>query len=635
VIDGVLAVVVASVAYVVVRHHLTPYYHMAPWIEDLLVPCTGRPGWVPDPAALKALPQWQAFVGQQTAYFPCDAIAGMPLSEVGIAWQREEYFHLALATWFRIVGPKIDGFITFQSLLFALTSGIAYLVFRLGMWRIVALACTAALVWSPTHLWAAGLPIEYAKAPWMLATVALCGLVLSRDARRASLWAPALAAGLAAGIGIGFKTDVLVAVPLAIATMLLFVRTNHGGASRKAIAALCVITGVVLGGGLVIYRDFFGAAGSLLPVQILGGQDWITEATYAANPLYDYGLIFDDSHITALINAYGQRVLGSTSMVFFFSREMQEMSTRLLADYWTTFPGDFVLRVIAATIRVLQLNGLGLLVAVTGLLIAFAKDLRAGWFIAFVTLYLSACASLVFQRRHAFHLEFISWGLAGFIAQAIVVIASQAIRNAQEFVDGWRGSIRPAARALLCVSLIAVCGMSMLAAARRYQQQKMLGLVARYLQVPGDERLVVRAASDANAVTLRIDGLSLRDRQPIAGPHPTPSDYVVARFTCRDDRPIDLTAAYVSPPAGWDRHFRLLCAGTGSTSTLMVPVYQYGPAHVFDGLTMSAEDADLVQSVSTMRHDPGVRLWLNLLVPADWRGRDWVERLKFPPAMPL
>ena len=135
-IDAVLAAVVAIVAYRVVRHHLLPYYHMAPWIEDLLVPCTGRHGWVPDPAALKALPQWQAFIGQQTAYFPCEAIAGMPLTEVGIAWQREAYFHLTLGTWFRIVGPKIDGFITFQSGLFALTSAIAYLLFRLGTWRI-------------------------------------------------------------------------------------------------------------------------------------------------------------------------------------------------------------------------------------------------------------------------------------------------------------------------------------------------------------------------------------------------------------------------------------------------------------------------------------------------------------------
>jgi hypothetical protein len=67
----------------------------------------------------------------------------------------------------------------------------------------------------------------------------------------------------------------------------------------------------------------------------------------------------------------------------------------------------------------------------------------------------------------------------------------------------------------------------------------------------------------------------------------------------------------------------------------MVPVYQYGPVHVFDGLTMSAEDADTVRSVSTMRADPRVRVWLDLLLPTDWRVRDWVERLKVPPDIPL
>lgn len=633
-IDAALAVLVAVVAYRVVRHHLLPYYHVAPWIEDLLVPCTGRPGWVPNPAALKALPQWQAFLGQQIEYFPCQAIAGMPLSEVGISWQREAYFHLALGNWFRIVGPKIDGFVTFQSGLFALTSAIAYLTFRLGMWRIVALACTAGLIWSPSHLWAAGLPIEYAKAPWILATVALCGLIVRRDGRQESIWIAALAAGFAAGVGIGFKTDVLAVVPLAIATTVLFVRSSPGGPSRKALATLCVIAGVGVGGGVIIYRDLFGPAGSLLPVQILGGQDWVTEAMHAVNPLYDYGLVFDDSHITALLNSYGRRVLGTTTTVYFFSREMQDVSTRLLTDYWTTFPGDLVLRVIAATIRVLQLSGLGLSVAVAGLAIAFVRDLRTGWFLAFLTLYLSAYVSLVFQHRHFFHLEFISWWLAGLLAQA-VLLAGVAMRDAKEFVDDGRRLVRPGLRAAACLLLIGASSAAVLAAARGYQQRQVVRLVQRYEEAPRDERRFSRAATPSSDVMLRVDGISLRDRERGTNPAPTLGDYLVARFTCRDEQPIVVATKYLPPPDGWERRFTLPCAAAGSISTLMVPIYQYDPAHVFDGLVVSARDADAVRSVSTLRQDASTRLWLDLLIPADWRSRDWVERLKIPLDTPL
>ena len=67
----------------------------------------------------------------------------------------------------------------------------------------------------------------------------------------------------------------------------------------------------------------------------------------------------------------------------------------------------------------------------------------------------------------------------------------------------------------------------------------------------------------------------------------------------------------------------------------MMPIYQYGAAHVFDGLAMSAQDADTVQSVSTMRQDSSERLWLDLLLPADWRTRDWFERLRIPLETPL
>lgn len=632
-IDLAIAVAVAIVAYRVARLHLLPYYHVAPWIEDLLVPCTQRPGWVPNPAAITALPEWQALLSGQIEYFPCRAIAGMPLTEVGVSWQREEYFHVALATWFRIVGPKIDGFITFQSGLFALTSAIAYLVFRLGMWRAVALACTAALVWSPAQLWATGLPIEYAKAPWILGTVTLCGLVIRRDRLGQSIWPAALAAGLVAGVGIGFKTDALVAVPLAIATTLIFVRSNPGGPSRKLLATLCVVAGVAVGGGLIIYRDFFGPAGSLLPVQILGGQDWKTEALHAVNPLYDYGLMFDDSHITVLLNNYGHRVLGTSATVYFFSREMQDISTRVLIDFWKTFPGDLMLRVIAAAIRVMQLSGLGLSLAIGGLFLALARDLRAGWFIAFVIVYLSTCASLVFQPRHFFHLAFLSWWLAGFFAQTIF----EAVRRLFDgtALDGVRAArAKPAMQASVSLAVIGVCALSALAAARLYQQRGMLRLVQRYEQAPLVERRVARNTGDDHGVTIRVDGLSVRDR--VQGSYPDQTgDYLVARFSCRDARPISVTTKYVPSGASWNRTFSLPCAASGTTSSLMVPIYQYGATYVFDGLMVSADDADAMKSVSTLGPDPRVRLWLDLLLPADWRSRDWVERLRLPPEMPL
>ncbi len=629
-----MALGVGVVAYRTVYHSLAAYYRMVPWIEDLLVPCTGRFGWVPDLTALRALPQWQAFIEQKIEYFPCSAIAGIPLVEVGISWQRQEYFHVALGTWFRIVGPKIDGFITFQSAMFAVTCAVAYLIFRLGMGRAVALACTAGLVWSRLHLWSAGLPIEYAKAPFILATVWLCGVVLRRDALGKPVWAPAMAAGLAGGVGIGFKADVLVAVPLAIFTILVFVRSGPVGSYRKTIATVCVIAGVAIGGGRIIHRDLVAPQGSLFAVQILGGQDWRTEALHAENPQYDYGLLFDDSHMTVLINNYGRRVLGTAESVWFFSREMQHISSRLLIDFWSTFPGDLVLRVIAATLRVLQLNGLGGWVAVAGLFVVFSSSVRVGWFVAAVTMFLSAFVSLVFQRRHIFHLEFISWWLTGALAQS-VLLAHPAIRDPGIVRAACARLVRPVLTAALCMFAIVVFGALVLMAARWYQQSRMLGLVDRYISAPLGARPFTRALQAPDGAMLQIEGISLRDHEPAAAVNQVASDYLVVKFRCRDEWPIRVTATYWPPAANWDRPFAVPCAASGSESTLMVAVHQLAPTYLFKGLAMSAADADRVSFVATVRENPAVRLWLNLLIPADWRTRDWAATLKVPLQMPL
>lgn len=642
-IEIALTTIVAIAAYAVARRSLLGYFRVGPGIEDLLVACTRRPGWTPDPAALFALPQWTAFVERKIEYFPCDAIAGMPLLQLGVIWQLQKYFHLALSTWFRIIGPTINGFITFQSAMCALTSAVAYLIFRLGMGRIVALACAAAFVWSPYHLAIIGLPFEYAKAPWVLAVVLLCGLVVRRDVEGKSLGWVSLALGLVAGVGTGFKPDVIAVLPLALASTLIFVRRGPAGApSRKAMATLMVAVGVAIGGGEMLYRNFFSESGSLLPIQILGGQDRVTESLHASSPLYDYGLIWDDSHMTWLLNSYGHRVVGTTAISGFLSHEMQDVATRLAEDLWMTFPGDLVLRVLAATMRVLQMSGGGGAVAALGLLLVFAWNVRMGWFVAFATLYLCAYVSLIFQHRHFFHLEFISWWLMGFIAQTVLV---GAVALLVALKDGGVASIMrdtaarffsPVARAALCVALVAACGAAALAGARRYQQSRMILLVDHYERMPRDLRRVTPTASGPDRVTLRIDGVSLRDR-----PHPPDeavSDYLVATFQCRDARSIDVTGKYLPPVvdwSDWNHHFSVLCSGAGSESTLMVPIYQYGSSYVFDGLVMSAADAVALRSVATMRADRTVTLWLNLIIPADWRARPWFEMLRVPPVMPL
>ncbi len=641
--DGGLIVTIAVTAYVVAHQSLSANFRVAPALEDLMVACTGKPGWLPNPSILYAMPEWTALMERRIDRFPCELVQGLPLTEVGITWQLQEYFHLTLSTWFRIVGPVASGFLSFQSAMYALTGVMAYLIFRLGMGRLIALACTAGIVWSASHLGIVALPIEYSKAPWVLAIVWLCGLTVRRDAAGQPIAWTAAALGLTTGVGIGFKPDVMATVPLALVTTIVFVRrTTEGGLWRKAIATTLVTAGLATTGGPMLYRNFFAPTGSLLAVQMLGGQDFETEGLHASTPLYDYGLIYDDSHITWLINSYGHRVMGKTATAGFFSKDMQEMSTALLADVWSTFPGDLALRVVAATMRVLRLSGLPWAVAAAGLFVLFAANRRAGWYAAFVTVYLCAYVSLVFQRRHFFHLEFLSWWYLGVLVEGALIGTAAVIRawragEASRLISATLTVNRPGLmRASLAMLAMAGAATLILIGGRAYQQRQVTDLVDHYQQRPREARAMSVTDRGSDQVTLTVAGVSLRDRAPSATA--TASDYVVLSLACQSAGRVAIASKYLPPVVdyrNWNRHFDVVCAGPGTESTVMVPIYQYSPEFVFDGFVMTAADAQAVRAAAVMKPDASVRLWLDLLIPADWRTRSWYATLRMPPVMPI
>jgi hypothetical protein len=214
-----------------------------------------------------------------------------------------------------------------------------------------------------------------------------------------------------------------------------------------------------------------------------------------------------------------------------------------------------------------------------------------------------------------------------------------AARRVPELITSLQVQRQPAMRAALAMGVIAAAGATALLGVRAYQQRTVTGLVERYQGTPRQAWPFTIRQNDENQVTVRAAALSLHDR-PAADPSvlPPAADYLVLTFRCRDERTIGVRMKYLAPLenwSNWNRHFDVACAGAGTESTMMLPVYQYAPAYVLDGLVMSPEDAAALESVSTMRADSSIALWLNLLIPADWRDRSWYELLKLPPTMPI
>lgn len=619
-LDLAVAAVLAIGSWLVASRALS-HLLAVPWIEDFLVPCTGRPGWTPDPVLVQARPEWASLLAGGLPQFPCSSIAGLPLVEVGASWRQVEYFHRALGLLYRLTGPTATTFASFQAMLFMASNMAIYGLFRLVTGRAIAIAGTVALMLSRWQLEALPFPIEYAKAPWMLAAMWLCGLLVLRSLDGRPVARTAFFAGVVAGIGTGFKPDVMAAIPMALAVALVFV----AGRRAKVVALASVLAGVIVGAGPLVYRTWSTTSGSLLAVQFLGGQDSAAEAWFASTPYYDYGVSFDDSHITALLNSYGQRVLGTTTPFYFFSPDMQAASTRLLVELWSTFPGDLVLRAIAAAVRLLEFAAPGVIVATLGLTALFAMHRRAGWCAVFMGGYLAAYVSLVFQRRHFFHLEVIGWWLAAVLVQACWHVATSTWRTERLPDLGRRITV-----AIASVIVVMASAWSVLAVARAYQQRVVTSAIAARLDAPFDARAYT-AESRGEQSLLRIAGVSA-DSGPAPSADAMRGDYLRIALSCRDAEPVNISLVYAEAGRAWNRESRVPCAG--GESTFFAAVYQYGDAYRFEGVSVAHDQVAAVRSIGVVGRSAGIGAWPQLTLPAQWQHAVLHKVMRVPPVVP-
>ena len=619
-VDLGVAALVAVASWMVASRALS---HMlaVPWIEDFLVPCAGRPGWTPDPTIVQSRPEWQALLAGRLGVFPCASISDLPLIEVGASWRQVEYFHRALAVLYRATGPTATAFASFQTILFVFVNVSLYGLFRLIAAPLIAVAGTAGLMVSRWQLEALQFPIEYAKAPWILATVFLCGLLIKRSLQNRPTSAVAAATGLVAGLGMGFKPDVMAVIPLAVIVAAVAAQ----GIRSKATALACLLAGFMIGAGPLVVRTWGAQSGSLLAVQFLGGQDSAAEAMLASTPFYDYGLAFDDSHITVLLNSYGRHVMGATTPFYFFSREMQEASSRLLLEMWSTFPGDLVLRVIGSVLRLLAFAAPGITMAALGVAAVFAMHRRAGWWSVFIATYLAAYVSLVFQRRHFFHLEVIGWWFSAALIQAAWLLARERWHG--RAVDGMGRRLISAAAS---VALVAAGGWGTLAVARSYQQRAVTRAIADRLAAPADDRVFTIEPAGTSALVRIADVSADATASPAADA--MRGDYIKVRLQCPSSQPIAMSLVYGDAGRSWNRETRVPC--DGGVSTVMTAVYQYGQAFRFLGLSLPLEAAGSVRQVSVVRPVAAIGAWPQFALPAGWADAPLHKLMRLPVVVP-
>ena len=616
-----LLVLAGTVAY----RHLGAHFDFSyrDCSEDLLYPCVGRFGWTIKTAPLEASPHWQAFVQRKIDAIDCAALRDLPRVDAGHTWELQRYLHATLSGLFQLSGPRRSVFVNYLTVMFVFTALASYGLFRLGASPAIAALASLPMIFSELHLRNLIHPIEYAKAPFILACLFFLGLIVRHRFGPRGLAAVAAACGVSVGLGIGFKPDVLICLPVAVVAIAAFAPSSYGPRLR-ALAIAAFLAGVFVSGWPMLKAQFLEDSGSLLPVQVLGGTARTFGRYYAQPALYDDGVLFDDLHITLLINSYNQRVHGSNTFAVFYSKEMQTAAALLYADVLRAFPADFLLRTWAGVINILELSRVGVLTAAVVVPVLLVANVRLGGCVLFLLVTAVAYVSLVFQSKHFFHLEWVPWWFVAVAVQAACSLLAVAVRGVSPAgaARALRRSIVARTNRIVALAVVVLALAATFMLVRQYQQRRMIALLKDSTQPDALERLITVSEAGGDGST-RVTPMGLG-----AAPHPTPllQDYLVLDVQCSGPDDAQITGVYEQ--ASTPREGVTVPCSIGPRHWMVFwAVYQQPPVSSFRWFESARDVPVRINAIRRVKDLASIPLLLKMTVPDDFRRRVWYQTL--------
>ena len=464
----------------------------------------------PATAGRQALEQ---FLTRKSDAVSCNEVATVATAPLTSMQRAFRYLMMMVGETWRVRGQVAWSALTpLYGGLYGLTVVLAYAIFRQGMGRTLAAVGATMLMLSTLHL--NNLPHlrDYAKAPFVLALVLVAIRLVRSEVTTGRTLLLAGAAGVLTGVGIGFRNDLLVAIPAFVGVLAIFMPV--GLRERIGLRAAAIVIYLVAVYGAMwpmssVYQT--GGGGSTPHLVLLGLTPAFSAALGVDNSrLYELGFEYRDELALATIDNYADRKLGDHRFLPMYGVDYDQAANRLLREVAWQFPADLLTRVHASAIRITELphstTTAALVVPeflspparrillikaevlrlmgrlwpwplVISLVALSLWRLRLGLFAALFALYLTGYPALQFQERHFFHLEFIGWWGLGFslaLAGRVVgaVVKPEWRTEWTNLVTPPQGWARAAGYSLVLWTILAVMVAGPLWLLRRYQEPR-------------------------------------------------------------------------------------------------------------------------------------------------------------------
>lgn len=592
------------------------------------------------------------FIAGRAATVTHEQAAATPVGPPNQFHYSARYLINVVGYWWRIAGISWAGIANVAGGLHALTVIGSYGLLRLLVpWPF---AIVGALWMGTSTLLLALVPHvrDYSKGAFIVCALPLVVMLALRELRGWRLPAVAAATGAVIGLGLGFKMDVAIMVPTAIAGIVMF----RGGRpwselGPKAVATVVLLVALVVASAPVLFK-LSGGGSNAIHVVLLGYSEGFDNSLGINASTYGFLPFYSDAYVARVVQAHS----GLEPWLHYPSSEYDRAGQLLWFDLMRHFPADVFARALAAANAVMNLcftnrdpsfltspapaqeafvavygwlnrwNGLGVVVAGLFVSVAAWHSFRSGALAVFLLLVLAGYPSLQFESRHYFHTQIVPVVAILVLAWAVVAGLMGALGKRVAAAAAPKGDARARsgftqvlAATVLAVALTAVP----LLALRAYQSGHLASEFTRYLATRAQlQTASVGEPAGSTLVTWSQEG------PKASAPITLRADHYVVEFQDDGSRePINVGVRYDATTAEHDYSRVLSIRPVAGANRVGFTALNVAGQSEFAGIEVGAASLRRLTGVYRVSSLGPAGLPLDVRLPADWSDRTLFQRL--------
>ena len=577
-----------------------------------------------------------AFLTRQSMTLDWAEAARMEIGPPDRFHETTRYLINLVGYWWRITGISWDSIGSVGAGFHAMAVAGSYVLIRLFLPLPLAVLGALWICTSTVQLALVPHVRDYSKGAFIICLLPLIAMLVLKPLSRRARLATAAAAGALAGYGLGFKMDVAIMVPLALASIVrLRGRRPWTDLLDKAQVAGVFLAAFFLAAGPLLYRLSAGGSNSF-HVILLGFTDGFDANLGIDRSVYAFLPFYSDRYVASVIQGHAGAVLDLPSP------EYDAAGRALFLDIVRHFPADMFARGLGAANAVMnllflsrdpsflteplplqsffvatysalnRLNGLGVLLAAAFVLVASWGNVRRGMFAALALLVLAGYPSLQFESRHYFHAQIVP--VVAFLSVGWAILRYGPSTKLLEAVNAQRLTIAAAIGVMLALTLVPMVVL------RLYQVRQVRSALTTYLdtRVPlqsevipeGNGSVLLRWPQTSEAIG------ALRD-----------AHYVVEFSDDGKGEPIHVAIRYDAIP-GLDYSRVLTLYPKSGPNRVGFSVFASAGQSDFAGIELGESAKRRLSGVFRVDAGGPAGLPLDVRLPADWSGRQLYQQLR-------